>query len=64
MGTLQAGAKVIVGVDILFLLLLGFSFLYLEPGSRSYVVGQLTLVPIVLTFGGCLAVLYFDWDPF
>jgi hypothetical protein len=40
----------LAGVDILFMLLLAFSFYYLDPGSASYVTAQLTLVPTVLSF--------------
>lgn len=63
MGLLRAAAKTIVGIDILFLFLLGFSFLYLEPGTKSYVVGQITFVPIALTLMASVIVIYFDWDP-
>ncbi|GAA0237691.1 hypothetical protein ACFFQF_27930 [Haladaptatus pallidirubidus] len=64
MGLLQSASKTIVGIDILFLLLLGFSFLYLEPGSGSYVTATITLVPIVLTFVGGVLILYTGWEPF
>lgn len=64
MGLLRTAAKTLVGIDVLFLLLLGFSFLYLEPGTKSYVVGQLTLVPIVLTLVASIGVMYLDWNPF
>lgn len=64
MGLLQAASRTILGIDILFLVLLGFCFAYLEPGSGSYVVAQLTLVPVVLTFVAGAAVLYTGWDPF
>lgn len=63
MGLFRTTAKTIVGIDILFLLLLGFSFLYLEPGTKSYVVGQITLVPIALTLLASVIVIYFDWNP-
>lgn len=64
MGFLRTAAKTIVGIDILFVILLGYSFLYLEPGTQSYVVAQITLVPIAATFVASLLVVYFDWDPF
>lgn len=64
MGILTSAARMIIGIDILFLLLLGFSFLYLEPGTGSYVAAQVTLVPTVLTFVAAVAVLYTGWDPF
>lgn len=64
MGVLQAASRTVIGIDVLFLLLLGFSFLYLDPGSRSYVIAQITLVPILLTFVASVVVLYTEWDPF
>jgi hypothetical protein len=64
MGLLRSAAKVILGVDILFLLLLAFSFYYLEPGTGSYVTAQLTLVPIVLSFVAAALVVRTGWEPF
>jgi len=64
MGLLRSAAKVILGVDILFLLLLGFSMYYLEPGSAPYVTAQLTLVPTVLTFVASAVVIRTGWEPF
>ncbi|AHG01641.1 hypothetical protein HALLA_04370 (plasmid) [Halostagnicola larsenii XH-48] len=61
---LQSASRVILGIDVLFLLLLGFSFLYIEPGSGPFVVASLTLVPTVLTLVMSVAVLYTGWDPF
>lgn len=61
---LQGAAKAILALDILVLVLLGFSFPFLEPGTGSYVVAQLTLVPTVLTLIGSIVVLYTGWDPF
>lgn len=56
--------KLVFGVNVLFLLLLGFSYPYLESGTGSYVVAT-------LTFGTCLVMLalvailsYFEWDVF
>ncbi len=64
MGLLQSASRTIIGVDLLFLLLLGFSFLYLEPGSGSYVTALITLVPIGLTLLAGVVILYTGWDPF
>lgn len=64
MGLVQYASRIVLGIDVLFLLLLGFSFLYIEPGSGSYVVALLTLVPTVLTFVMSVALLYTGWDPF
>lgn len=64
MGLLKSAAKVIIGVDILFLLLLAFSMWRLEPGTSSYVTAQLTLVPTLLTFVAALVVVRTEWEPF
>lgn len=64
MGMLQSASRLVLRIDALFLLLLGFSFLYIEPGSGAYVVASLTLIPTVLTLVMSLAVLYTGWDPF
>lgn len=64
MGILQFASRVVLGIDMLFLLLLGFSFLYIEPGSEPYVVAILTLVPTVFTLVMSVVVLYTGWDPF
>ncbi|WP_135366606.1 hypothetical protein [Halosimplex halophilum] len=64
MGLLRSAARVILGVDILFLLLLAFSFYYLEPGTGPYVTAQLTLVPVVLSFVLAAVVIRTGWEPF
>ena len=64
MGLLRQASRTLLGVNILFLLLLGFSLRYLEPGTGSYVVAQLTLIPTVLTLAGSVFVIYTDWTPF
>ncbi|WP_459191466.1 hypothetical protein [Halosimplex sp. J119] len=64
MGLLKSAAKVIFGADILFLLLLGFCFYFLEPGTAPYVVAQLTLVPTVLTLVASAVVIRTGWEPF
>ena len=63
MGLIREVARLAIGLDILFFLLLGFSFLYVEPGTGSYVAAQLTLVPTVITFVAAVVVLYTGWDP-
>lgn len=64
MGIVQFASRLVLGIDVLFLLLLGFSFLYIEPGSGPYVAAILTVAPTVLTFVMSVAVLYTGWDPF
>ena len=64
MGLLQIASRTIIGIDLLFLLLLGFSFLYIEPGTGTYTIAVVTLVPIALTFVAGIVILYTGWDPF
>lgn len=64
MGLLQAASQLVLGVSFLFLLLLGFSFAFLESGTGSYVVAQLTLIPVVFSLVASIAILYTGWDPF
>lgn len=54
----------ILAVSIAMLLLLGWSFLYLEPGTPSYVIGQVSAVVVVVTILGTLLALISDWVPF
>ncbi|MFB6152517.1 MAG: hypothetical protein ABEJ40_11995 [Haloarculaceae archaeon] len=61
---LQSASRTILGVNILFLLLLGLSILVLEPGSASYVVAQLALIPVLITIGISAVVIYYRWSPF
>lgn len=64
MGLLQSASRLVFTIDVLFLLLLGLSFTYVEPGTGPFVVATLTLVPVVATLVGSLVVLYTGWDPF
>lgn len=64
MGFLQSVSQVVLGINFLFLLLLGFSFLYLEPGTGPYVIAVLTLIPVILSLVASVAVIYTGWDPF
>ncbi|RRJ30088.1 hypothetical protein [Halocatena pleomorpha] len=64
MGLAQSISRVVFGIDVLFLLLLGFSLLHVKPGSGPYVVALLTLVPTALTLVMSAAVLYTGWEPF
>ncbi|MFC6906624.1 hypothetical protein [Halalkalicoccus tibetensis] len=54
----------ILAVSIAMLLLLGWSFLHLEPGTPSYVIGQVSAVVVVVTILGTLLALTSDWVPF
>ncbi|WP_424005171.1 hypothetical protein ACOZ4I_17660 (plasmid) [Haloarcula salina] len=64
MGLLQSTSKVVLKIDILFLVLLVFSLYNLDPGTGSYVAATLSLLPVTLTLAGVLAVIYTGWEPF
>lgn len=51
-------------VCFLFLLVLAFSYPFLEPGSPSYVVLHLGAAHLLVAMGIIGSLLYFDWDPF
>lgn len=51
-------------LSVAMLLLLGWSFLYLEPGTPSYVIGQVSAIGLVATFVGTLLALRSGWQPF
>lgn len=64
MGLIQEASRTLLAMQLLFLLLLGFSFTYLEPGSDAYVVAVLTLIPVTLTLLASVIVIYTGWSPF
>lgn len=64
MGFLRSAAQVVMAMSILFLLLLAFSLVMGEPGTGSYIVAQITLIPVVLSLIASLAVIYTGWEPF
>jgi len=56
-------SRVLTGVlilNLIFLLLLGFSYPHVEPGSGSYVVSVLAVLPIALSFLLAGALLYLN----
>ncbi|WP_247004409.1 hypothetical protein [Halosolutus gelatinilyticus] len=56
--------KLVFGINVLFLLLLGFSYPYLEPGTDSYVVAAMSAA-LCLTMVVVVAIItYFDWGVF
>lgn len=64
MGFLQSVAQVVLAMAILFFLLLAFSLVAGEPGTGAYIVAQLTLIPVVLSFIASVVVIYTGWEPF
>ncbi|WP_227378712.1 hypothetical protein [Haladaptatus halobius] len=55
---------VILAVNSGLLLLLGWAFLYLEPNTPSYVIGQVSAVVLGVTIVGVAVALYSEWTPF
>ncbi|WP_459807958.1 hypothetical protein [Halopiger thermotolerans] len=51
-------------LSVTFLLVLGWAFLHLEPGTPSYVIGQVSAIALSVTAVGTGLVLYSDWQPF
>ncbi|MFP8953490.1 hypothetical protein ACLI4Z_11020 [Natrialbaceae archaeon A-arb3/5] len=64
MGFLQDVSQLVLAINIVFLFLLVFSLLFVEPGTGAYVVAHLTLIPVVLSLIGSLAIIYTGWEPF
>lgn len=54
----------IIAVSSGLLVLLGWSFLYLEPNTPSYVIGQVSAVVLGVTIVGVAIALYSGWSPF
>lgn len=54
----------IFAVNVAMLLLLGWAFIYLEPGTPSYVIGQVSAIVVVATLLGTFVALYSNWSPF
>lgn len=50
--------------DLVLLVLLGFSFLFVEPGTPSYVAAQLGFGFTLVTIAGLLVTITVDWTPF
>lgn len=50
--------------SVTMLVVLGWAFLYLEPGTPSYVIGQVSAIALSMTVLGTLIALYIGWQPF
>ncbi|MFC7141504.1 hypothetical protein ACFQMA_16905 [Halosimplex aquaticum] len=68
MGSWQTFVRFVLTSSVLFVLILGFSFLELDrqtaAGQEAFVVGVMALVPAVLTVFGAVVVISVGWDPF
>lgn len=51
-------------LSIAMLALLAWSFLYLEPGTASYVISQVGAIVLTTTAVGTGIVLFSNWRPF
>ncbi|TYT63363.1 hypothetical protein [Natrialba swarupiae] len=51
-------------MSVVLLLLLGWSFLHLEQGTPSYVIGQVSLIVLSITLIGTLLAMFSGWQPF
>ncbi|RKD89261.1 hypothetical protein [Halopiger aswanensis] len=56
--------KFVFGINVLFLVLLGFSYPYLEPGTGSYVVATMTAALCLLMLAIVAILTYFQIDVF
>lgn len=56
--------KLVFGINVLFLLLLGFSYPYLEPGTGSYVVAAMSAALCLTMLIVAAVITYFDWGVF
>lgn len=54
--------RVVFGMNVVFMVLLGVSFLGIEPGSGSYVVALLSVGVISVTLLLTGTLIYIDWD--
>lgn len=52
--------KGVLALNVTFLLLMGFTYPYIEPGTASYVIAVLTLIPISLMLVMMTVLLYIN----
>ncbi|WP_459891339.1 hypothetical protein [Halostagnicola bangensis] len=56
--------KVVFGINVFFLVMLAFSYPYLEPGTGSYVAATMTFVLCLLMLLLVAVLTYFELDLF
>lgn len=54
--------RIVFGLNVVFSVLLGVSFLGIEPGSGSYVVAVLSVGVVTITLLLTGTLIYIDWD--
>lgn len=52
--------KGLFALNVTFLLLLGFAYPYIEPGTGSYIIAVLTLIPVSLMLVMITVLLYIN----
>ena len=53
-----------LAIYVTLLLMLAWSFLYIEPGTATYVVAQMSAVMLIVSISVVLLLIYVDWNPF
>lgn len=64
MGLVRQAARVVITLDVLFALMLGFSYAFGTGDAETRVVMTLATIPIVLSFSIASVAIAVDWDPF
>ncbi|WP_135365052.1 hypothetical protein [Halosimplex halophilum] len=64
MGLVRQVSRIVLTLDVLFVLLLGFSYAFGTFDAETRVVTTLAAIPIVLSFVAAAVVVAVDWDPF
>lgn len=54
----------LVAADLTLLILLTWSFIYIDTGSASYVIAQISVAILLVTIVGLTAIIYIGWEPF
>ena len=63
MGIVRQFARVVLTLNVLFALLLGYSYVFGDLDAESQVAMTLAAIPVVLSFLGASLVIAVDWDP-
>ena len=66
-GDISTGRKIwgiMLMIAVTLLILQSVAFVYVEPGSATYVISVLTMLMLLATIIGTGLLIYFDWSPF
>lgn len=64
MGLVRQASRIVLTLDVLFVLMLGFSYAFGTLDAEKRVVMTLAAIPIVLSFSIAAVAVAVDWDPF